>query len=150
MLDHDGRLVGLIVPQVEPEGGSGGRLRQRFRSEIERYGQELPSYERITDFALTAQSLPRTQIGKLRRHLLPDLYDRAKSARGPVEEATLYGRGSGPARAHAGRPGLGVAAKALQGHAPDPGHQPGARSRPRFVRVDEPRHGACRSASASG
>jgi long-chain acyl-CoA synthetase len=89
VLDHDGRLVGLIVPQVEPEGGAGGRLRQRFRSEIERYGQELPSYERITDFALTAQSLPRTQIGKLRRHLLPDLYDRAKSARGPVEEATL-------------------------------------------------------------
>jgi long-chain acyl-CoA synthetase len=89
VLDHDGRLVGLIVPQGEPEGASGGRLRQRFRSEIERYGQELPSYERITDFALTAQTLPRTQIGKLRRHLLPDLYDRAKSARGPVEEATL-------------------------------------------------------------
>ena len=89
VLDHDGRLVGLIVPQAEPEGGAGGRLRQRFRAEVERYGQELPSYERITDFALTAQSLPRTQIGKLRRHLLPDLYDRAKSARGPVEEATL-------------------------------------------------------------
>jgi long-chain acyl-CoA synthetase len=49
----------------------------------------MPSYERITDFALTAQPLPRTQIGKLRRHLLPDLYDRAKSAGGPVEEATL-------------------------------------------------------------
>jgi long-chain acyl-CoA synthetase len=89
VLDHDGRLVALIVPKVEPEGGAGGRLRQQFRAEIERYGQELPSYERITDFALTAQSLPRTQIGKLRRHLLPDLYDRAKSARGPVEEVTL-------------------------------------------------------------
>jgi long-chain acyl-CoA synthetase len=88
VLDHDGRLVGLIVPQVEPEGAGSG-LRQKFRAEIERYGQELPSYERITDFAMTAQSLPRTQIGKLRRHLLPDLYDRAKSARGPVEEATL-------------------------------------------------------------
>jgi long-chain acyl-CoA synthetase len=89
VLDHDGRLVGLIVPQVEPEGRSGGVLRQRFRGEIERLGQELPSYERITDFALTAQTLPRTQIGKLRRHLLPDLYDRAKAAPGPVEEATL-------------------------------------------------------------
>jgi long-chain acyl-CoA synthetase len=89
VLDHDGRLVGLIVPQVEPEGGARSGLRQKFRAEIERLGQQLPSYERITDFALTAQSLPRTQIGKLRRHLLPDLYDRAKSARGPVEEATL-------------------------------------------------------------
>ncbi|MGH6919529.1 MAG: AMP-binding protein [Geminicoccaceae bacterium] len=89
VLDHDGRLVGLIVPKVEPEEGSGGRLRQQIRAEIERYGPELPSYERITDLALTAQSLPRTQIGKLRRHLLPDLYERAKSARGPVEEATL-------------------------------------------------------------
>jgi long-chain acyl-CoA synthetase len=89
VLDHDGRLVALIVPQVEPDARAGSGLRQRFRAEIERYGQELPSYERITDFALTAQSLPRTQIGKLRRHLLPDLYERAKSARGPVEEATL-------------------------------------------------------------
>jgi long-chain acyl-CoA synthetase len=90
VLDHDGRLVALIVPQVEPEGRSGGNaLRQRFRSEIERLGQEMPSYERITDFALTAQSLPRTQIGKLRRHLLPDLYDRAKAVPGTVEEAVL-------------------------------------------------------------
>jgi long-chain acyl-CoA synthetase len=90
VLDHDGRLVALIVPQVEPEGRSGGgALRQRFRSEIERLGQAMPSYERITDFALTAQSLPRTQIGKLRRHLLPDLYDRAKAAPGTVEEAVL-------------------------------------------------------------
>jgi long-chain acyl-CoA synthetase len=89
VLDHDGRLVALIVPQVEPESRSGGGLRQRFRTEIERLGQELPSYERVTDFALTAQPLPRTQIGKVRRHLLPDLYDRAKSAAGPVEEATL-------------------------------------------------------------
>ena len=32
VLDHDGRLVALIVPQVEPEGGAGGRLRQRFRA----------------------------------------------------------------------------------------------------------------------
>ncbi|HEX5080329.1 MAG TPA: AMP-binding protein [Geminicoccaceae bacterium] len=88
VLDHDGRLVALIVPQVEPEG-AGGRLRQRFRDEIERLGQDLPSYERITDFALTAQTLPRTQIGKLRRHLLPDLYARAKSTPGAVEEATL-------------------------------------------------------------
>ena len=89
VLDHDGRLVGLIVPHVAPEEGEAGRLRQRFRAEVERLGQQLPSYERITDFALTAQSLPRTQIGKLRRHLLPDLYDRAKSSRAPVEEATL-------------------------------------------------------------
>ncbi len=89
VLDHNGRLVGLFVPQVEPESNSAGGLRQRFRSEIERCAQELPPYERITDFALTAQPLPRTQIGKLRRHLLPEMFERAKAARGPVEERPL-------------------------------------------------------------
>ena len=87
VLDHDGRLVGLFVPEVE--AGSGDDLRRRLRSEIERRSQELPSYERVTDFALTADPLPRTQIGKLRRHLLPEIYERAKASRGVVEERPL-------------------------------------------------------------
>jgi long-chain acyl-CoA synthetase len=86
VLDHDGRLVGLLVPKVEPAArGAPDDLRQRLRKEIERYGQELPSYERITDFALTAQQLPRTQIGKLRRHMLPEIYQRAKASTKPLE-----------------------------------------------------------------
>jgi long-chain acyl-CoA synthetase len=85
-LDHDGRLVGLLVPKVAPVAGAApDDLRQRLRKEIERYGQELPPYERITDFALTAQPLPRTQIGKLRRHMLPEIYQRAKASTRPLE-----------------------------------------------------------------
>jgi long-chain acyl-CoA synthetase len=37
----------------------------------------LPSYERLSGFALTDQPLPRTRLGKYRRFLLPSLYAQA-------------------------------------------------------------------------
>ncbi len=87
VLERDGRLVALFVPQIKPQSETDGdkeELRRRLHATVEQHAQELPSYERITDFALSAQPLPRTQIGKLRRHLLPDIYDHAKASREPL------------------------------------------------------------------
>ena len=36
-------------------------------------------YQRLSDFAITTEALPRTQIGKLRRHQLPERFERAQS-----------------------------------------------------------------------
>ena len=44
-------------------------------------GQRLPSYQRIADYAVTRDPLPRTRLGKLRRHLLPQNYAQAKTGR---------------------------------------------------------------------
>ena len=54
---------------------------------IEARSQELPPYERLTDFAVSLQPLPRTQVGKLRRHLLPEAFAQAKAGRGPAHAA---------------------------------------------------------------
>jgi long-chain acyl-CoA synthetase len=80
VLEQGGRLVGLIVPEIEAlRSLSGEELRKRLRAEIEQRSGRLPSYQRLSDFAVTAEPLPRTQIGKLRRHELGPIFERAKA-----------------------------------------------------------------------
>ena len=67
---RSGRLVGLIVPEIEALREGGDALRQSLRTELEERSRRLASYQRLSDFAITAEALPRTQIGKLRRHEL--------------------------------------------------------------------------------
>jgi len=56
---------------------------------VEEASRRLPSYQRISDYAVTREPLEYTQLGKLRRHLLVEHYDRAKKgeegeAPGPI------------------------------------------------------------------
>jgi long-chain acyl-CoA synthetase len=81
VLQLDRRLVALIVP--EP-GKEEGELDRAIRRAIEEESGRLTSYQRITDYALTTEPLPRTRLGKIRRHLLAERYERAK--RGLEEE----------------------------------------------------------------
>jgi long-chain acyl-CoA synthetase len=94
VLEQGGRLVGLIVPEIEALREAGDdQLRQRLRAELEERSRRLASYQRLSDVAVTAEALPRTQIGKLRRHELGPLFERAKSgARGPARRPELSAR----------------------------------------------------------
>jgi long-chain acyl-CoA synthetase len=88
VLERDNRLVALFVPDPEAQHARSGRdLQQHFRREVERLSPQLPSYARIGDFAITRQPLPRTQIGKLRRHELPEIFEQEKSGAGRPEPA---------------------------------------------------------------
>src|SRR5439155_25857696 len=40
--------------------------------------QRLPSHQRISDYALTPDALPRTRLGKIQRHRLAERYEKAK------------------------------------------------------------------------
>src|ERR671920_756974 len=46
--------------------------------EIEEGSKRVPSYQRLSDYAITREPLEQTQLGKLRRHLLEDRYEKAK------------------------------------------------------------------------
>jgi long-chain acyl-CoA synthetase len=86
VLEHERRLVGLFVPEAQAlREDDAAALSRRMRAELERLSQQLPSHERLADFALTRQPLPRTQIGKLRRHELPEIFVREKEGAGPRE-----------------------------------------------------------------
>jgi long-chain acyl-CoA synthetase len=78
LLQRDGRLVCLVLPEL-------GKIREAARADVAgavrdavaAVNLQLPSYQRVTDVAITRDPLPRTRLGKLRRPWLPGAYDMA-------------------------------------------------------------------------
>ena len=98
ILAEGGRLAGLVVPSPAARAGPGlASAEAAVRAALASRAAELPSYMQLSGFAVTQGPLPRTHIGKLRRHLLPPLYKDAKAqaeirAAGlklPAEDRTL-------------------------------------------------------------
>jgi long-chain acyl-CoA synthetase len=82
VLQHKKALVALVVPNPEAIRTRGAtRLEGLLREEIEHATATLRSHERISGYAITTEALPHTQLGKLKRHLLPDIYEQAKSGK---------------------------------------------------------------------
>ncbi len=85
ILERNGALAGLFVPDDEAIRTRGSaRARDLLREEIEDISLRLPPYQRISGYILTREALPRTHLGKLRRHLLSGIYDRAERAAAPL------------------------------------------------------------------
>ena len=82
VLQQDGRLVAVIVPKLSQiHAGKEEAIGQAIREAVQRVSERLPSFQRISDFVLTRDSLARTRLGKIRRHLLAERYDREKAQR---------------------------------------------------------------------
>ena len=75
VLQKDGKLVALIVP-----AGKYGEqnIEQAVREAIERVSRRLPPYQRVSEYALTRDAIQRTRLGKIRRYLLSERYEKAK------------------------------------------------------------------------
>ncbi len=85
VIEDGDALAALVVPDldaVRAEGG--GRIEDMVRVALGEVSRTLPSHERVTRFALTRETLPRTRLGKLQRFALPDIYARARRAEPPV------------------------------------------------------------------
>lgn len=79
LLGVNGALVGLVVPDLAAARDAGAlRLGDALRESLAAKAQSLPSYARLSGFAIAHEALPRTQLGKIRRHLLPALYQAAR------------------------------------------------------------------------
>jgi long-chain acyl-CoA synthetase len=88
VLQRDGRLVAVIVPDPgEVRQRQEGDVEEAVREAVEEGSKRLPSYQRLSDYAITREPLEYTQLGKLRRHLLEDRYDRAKEGEEDAEDA---------------------------------------------------------------
>jgi len=78
LLEDNGALVALVRPDAAKLRERGAtNLRDGVRVLLGEKAQNLPSYQRLSGFALTDQPLPRTRLGKYRRFLLPKLYTQA-------------------------------------------------------------------------
>jgi long-chain acyl-CoA synthetase len=91
IFELDGRIVALLVPNDDVVRERGAiREDTLFREELGDLAAKLPGYQRLADYRVTRTPLPRTQLGKPKRHLLPNLYhDAAKGERHAGEAAPL-------------------------------------------------------------
>jgi long-chain acyl-CoA synthetase len=79
VLQREGRLVAVIVPELSViHGQEKADVDQFIRKALVQVSKQLPSYQHLSDYVLIQQSLPKTRLGKIRRHLLTQYFDRAK------------------------------------------------------------------------
>ncbi len=86
VLQKDGRLVALVVPEPG-EAQHAEDLTAAVREAVSAVSGSLPSHMQVSDFAVTRAPLEYTQLGKLRRHVLEDRYEQARSGEGGPEES---------------------------------------------------------------
>ncbi|MBN1868932.1 AMP-binding protein [Candidatus Sumerlaeota bacterium] len=91
VFERGGRIVALIVPDLTEIQDLGLEVEEAVRRAVADCSKRIPSYQRLADHAITREQLPRTRLGKIRRHLLADLFDKAKAA-----ENGLASRETGP------------------------------------------------------
>lgn len=89
VLSREGRLVAVIVPELaEIRRQSISDVDKAIREALSQAAKQLPSYQRLSDYALLPDPLPRTRLGKIRRHLLAQYFERAREqAQAPEAQA---------------------------------------------------------------
>lgn len=82
VLQQNDQLVAAIVPDINAitrqHDDSDGDIQQVIRQAVSQQSKQLPSYQRIADFAITNDPLPRTRLSKLQRHKLAEQFERAR------------------------------------------------------------------------
>src|SRR5262249_6333489 len=73
-------LVRLEPARLRDRGVT--NVRDGIRIILGEKARDLPSWQRLSGFALTDQPLPRTRLGKYQRFLLPALYAKAVAGGG--------------------------------------------------------------------
>ncbi len=76
VLEHEDRLAAVVVP----ESGllrevTGEDLEKRIKEVVKKAAKELPSHHRPGELRIALDPLPRTRLGKLRRHKLEELFE---------------------------------------------------------------------------
>lgn len=80
LLEDRGRLLGLVLPEPGAIRRAGHTaIAAAVREAVAEVNANLPSYQRVAEIALTRDPLPRTRLGKLRRHLLGAAWQAARA-----------------------------------------------------------------------
>jgi long-chain acyl-CoA synthetase len=87
ILQKDGRLVALVVPAGTGSEGKGKADDAAVRKALDAQGRRLRPFERVAEFAITREPLPKTRMGKVQRHELLERFERAKSGKGESKKA---------------------------------------------------------------
>jgi long-chain acyl-CoA synthetase len=81
VLEKSGTLVALVVPEEEEIRRYGAlRAEDQLREEMQKAMLSIPAYQRIAEYRVIREALPRTRLAKLQRHLLPEMFEEAMGA----------------------------------------------------------------------
>ncbi len=92
VFEKGGKLYALIYPDLQKVREYGiANLYETIKWEvIDRVNRELPEWKRVVGFRITDRELPKTRLGKLRRFMLPSLYEQvARKKKDSGEEDSL-------------------------------------------------------------
>jgi long-chain acyl-CoA synthetase len=78
LLQVEHKLVALVVPDLKVIGDKD--VKNAVAEALKTVSAELASYLQITSFAITRERLPRTNLGKLKRHELKERFEKARLA----------------------------------------------------------------------
>lgn len=83
----DGTLAAVIVPELsEIDKAADGDPKAAVQAAVAERSRKLPSYQHLNDLAVSRTPLPRTRLGKIRRHRLADLFETAKAREAAPED----------------------------------------------------------------
>ena len=82
LLVRDGRLAAAIVPEPGEARRRALPIDDLVREAVTAQSRTLTAWQRVGDYVVTREPLPRTQLGKLQRHRLPERYERARRGDG--------------------------------------------------------------------
>ena len=84
---HNDKLVAIIVPDLLECRKQGiTNIKAYIKNIVEDYNLTVHNYEKILDYKLYEEELPKTRVGKLRRFMLPELYLKTNVQKKKVEE----------------------------------------------------------------
>jgi len=76
ILAHEDRLAAVVVPESSLlREVTGDDLEKRLKEAVKKAAKELPSHHRPGTVRIALDPLPRTRLGKLRRHKLVELFE---------------------------------------------------------------------------
>ena len=84
---HNDKLVAIIVPDLLECRKQGiTNIKAYVKNIVEDYNLTVHNYEKILDYKLYEEELPKTRVGKVRRFMLPELYLKTNVKKKQVEE----------------------------------------------------------------
>ena len=84
---HNDKLVAIIVPDLLECRKQGiTNIKAYVKNIVEDYNLTVHNYEKILDYKLYEEELPKTRVGKLRRFMLSELYLKTNVKKKKVEE----------------------------------------------------------------
>jgi long-chain acyl-CoA synthetase len=86
VLEWGNRLAAVLVPEPAAMREEVQDLEQVLRRDVEQLSRELPTHHRLGEYVISHDPIPRTRLGKVRRHKLKERYEQLKQAGGRQKE----------------------------------------------------------------